>query len=141
MTAEATGLRYLDKAPLVEEFLRFRAEAGWGEISTEVAATALSAGVVNVTCRSGETLVGMARVVGDGALYFYVQDVIVHPDWRGNGIGQQMMARLIARIRARAQPGATIGLMAAAGKDRFYEQFGFERRPTDRLGAGMTQVI
>jgi len=29
--------------------------------------------------------------------------------------------------------------MAAAGKEPFYEKYGFTRRPTERLGAGMTQ--
>ena len=27
--------------------------------------------------------------------------------------------------------------MAAAGKEGFYERYGFIRRPTERLGAGM----
>lgn len=97
--------------------------------------------MIDVTCRSNDELVGLARVVGDGVLYFYIQDVIVRPDWRGHAVGRRMMDLLIDGIKERARTGATIGLMAAAGKEAFYERFGFQTRPTDRLGAGMTQFI
>ena len=40
-----------------------------------------------------------------------------------------------------APEGATLGLMAAHDKEAFYEKFAFEQRPTNRLGAGMTQFI
>jgi hypothetical protein len=33
-----------------------------------------------------------------------------------------------------ARPGSFVGLMAAEGVERFYERFGFRRRPDDRPG-------
>jgi hypothetical protein len=36
---------------------------------------------------------------------------------------------------------AYVALMAAKGKEGFYQKFGFEERPNDHLGAGMTQWI
>lgn len=123
------------------EFIKFRADCGWGEIGKDTAQAALDASVLDLTCRSGEELVGFARVVGDGVLYFYIQDVIVNSDWRGHRIGQKIMSLLMERLQERAPDGATIGLMAADGKEPFYEHFGFQARPTDRLGAGMTQFV
>ena len=32
-------------------------------------------------------------------------------------------------------------IMASKGKESFYSQFGFEERPTEDLGAGMTQWL
>lgn len=47
----------------------------------------------------------------------------------------------VAKVKRIAPEGATLGLMAAHDKEAFYEKFGFEQRPTNRLGAGMTQFI
>lgn len=115
--------------------------SGWGEISHEVAESALAASIIDVTCWSGDKLVGMGRVVGDGVLYFYLQDIIVPPNLQGQGIGQVIVGKLVSEVKARAPEGATIGLMAAVGKESYYENFGFRRRPGRGLGAGMTQFI
>ena len=36
---------------------------------------------------------------------------------------------------------AFVNLMAAKGKESFYSLFGFESRPNDKAGAGMTQYV
>ena len=89
----------------------------------------------------GEQLAGFGRVVGDGHLYFYIQDLIVAPTYRGRGVGKQIMERLIEEIKNRATSGAMIGLMSAHGKEAFYEKFGFIVRPNDVFGAGMIRLL
>ena len=42
--------------------------------------------------------IGMGRVVGDGAMYSYVQDVVVAPEYQRRGIGTEMLRVLIDRI-------------------------------------------
>ena len=49
-----------------------------------------------------------------------------------------MMDRVMDYIRTHASHNTIIGLMAAYGKEPFYEKYGFTRRPTERFGAGMT---
>lgn len=83
----------------------------------------------------------MGRVVGDGVLYFYLQDIIVLPTHRKRSIGGQIVSKLLEETLARAATGATIGLMSAKGKEAFYQNFGFQERPTDQLGSGMTQFV
>ncbi|KIN60182.1 Acetyltransferase, GNAT family protein [Sulfitobacter noctilucae] len=141
VSKQIASLTFKFEPPSPMEFIKFRADCGWGEIGEDTAQAALDASVLDVTCRSGEELVGFARVVGDGILYFYIQDVIVSSDWRGHRIGQKIMSILMKRLEERVHDGATIGLMAADGKESFYEHFGFQARPTDRLGAGMTQFV
>ena len=63
------------------------------------------------------------------------------PEWRGKGIGRLIIEALLTEAKKIAPEGATLGLMAAHGKEAFYENFGFEQRTTNRLGAGMTQFI
>ncbi|MGI3186358.1 GNAT family N-acetyltransferase [Nioella aestuarii] len=126
--------------PGITEFISMRAACGWGEISHDMARRALDQAVATVTAHDGDRLVGFGRVVGDGVLYFYVQDVIVAPSHRGQGIADAIVTRLLEEIAPLAGPGSTIGLMAAKGVEPLYERFGFHRRPTDSLGAGMTKL-
>lgn len=129
------------EAPPTSEFIKFRAACGWGEISMETAEAALNSSLIDVSCWKNGTLIGFGRVVGDGVLYFYLQDIIVHPNWRKQAIGSKIIERLLSEIKKVAPNGATIGLMSATGKEELYEKFGFTARPTKGLGAGMTQFF
>ena len=84
-------------------------------------------------------MIGMARVIGDAGLVFYVQDVIVLPEYQHQGIGTQLMDAVMKFIRSHAHHNTIIGLMAARDKEPFYEKYGFIARPTENFGAGMTQ--
>lgn len=130
-----------DVLPSASEFVAMRSACGWGEISVVIAERALKSSVVGVSARRAGKLLGFGRVVGDGVLYFYVQDVIVAPEVQGQGLGRLIMKRLMVHVREIAPTGATIGLMAAAGKEGFYERFGFTVRPATSYGAGMTQFV
>lgn len=74
-------------------------------------------------------------------LYFYLQDIVVTPDHRGRGHGRMIVNRLLADIAPLAQPGATIGLMAAKDASPLYAAAGFTARPTETLGPGMTRFV
>jgi GNAT superfamily N-acetyltransferase len=69
----------------------------------------------------------MGRLVGDGAMYWYLQDIIVQPEYQGQGIGRMIVNRLLEYIKENAMPGTKIeiGLTAVKGKEPFYEIFGF----------------
>ncbi|SFI99593.1 GNAT family N-acetyltransferase [Jannaschia pohangensis] len=136
-----SALRFAWTAPSAEEFAAFRAACGWGEIGGEQARRALAGGVLTLTCRSDWALVGLGRVIGDGALYFYLQDVIVHPDWRGQGIARRLVGDLLERLRATHSSGISVGLMAATGLEEFYAGFGFAARPNAGQGAGMSLFL
>lgn len=126
--------------PGTTEFIAMHAACGWGEISEDMAQRALGQAVATVTAHDGDSLVGFGRVVGDGALYFYLQDIIVAPSHRGQGVADAILTRLLDEIAPLAGPGSNIGLMAAKGVEPLYERFGFRRRPTESLGAGMTKL-
>lgn len=46
-----------------------------------------------------DTLVGIIRVVGDGASIVYVQDIIVIPDYQRRGIGTALMNAILEKYR------------------------------------------
>lgn len=128
----------VEQLPTGAQFIQLRQAVGWRLPSEEAAAQALPNSLYGVCAYVGAQLVGMARIIGDGGLAYYIQDVIVLPEYQGQGIGAQLMDKVMDYVRAHAAHNAVIGLMAATGKEPFYEKYGFTRRPNDRLGAGMT---
>ncbi|MHA7282529.1 GNAT family N-acetyltransferase [Arthrobacter sp. TMS2-4] len=48
-----------------------------------------------VAARDGETLVGLARVVSDGASICYLQDILVRPSHHRRGIGRALAERAL----------------------------------------------
>jgi len=129
----------VEKLPSAEEYNHLRQLVGWDSYALDAIVRALPQTLYCVCARTNGTVIGMARVIGDGGLVYYVQDVIVHPSYQRQGIGVQMMNRVMAYIGNHASQNSIIGLMAAHGKESFYEKYGFVRRPTDRLGCGMTR--
>lgn len=134
-------IRLLDHAPSTEVFIAMRAQCGWGMIDPNTARTALAHDLFSCTLYQGDRVMGFGRVVGDGALYYYLQDVIIAPDQGGQGLGRMIVERLMTRIRSQAASGSSIGLMAAVGTEPFYRHFGFRARPSAKKGAGMSLMI
>ena len=70
---------------------------------------------------AAEELVGFARVVSDGHWHAYIEDVMVHPDYRRHGIADRMLQRLLARM-AHIE---TISLFCHSSLIPLYERHGF----------------
>ena len=128
----------VEKLPTAEEYNWLRSLVGWRTYQEEVIEKALPNTLYCVCAYRGEQLVGMARIIGDGGMVYYIQDVIVIPGCQRQGIGTQLMDQIMAYIRLHASQNSIVGLMSAAGKEAFYEKYGFTVRPTEKFGAGMT---
>lgn len=127
------------RKPTADEFLALRKAAGWHVPDREAVEAMLAGSLFAVCAEEDSRAVGMGRVVGDGALTFYVQDVIVAPDHRRRGLARGIMNAIIEQIHETAKPGAVIGLFSARGLEPFYSQYGFIERPHENLGPGMVQ--
>lgn len=71
-------------------------------------------------------LVGAGRALADGRDCAHLCDVAVHPDYQGQGLGRELVARLLARCRGHRK----IILYAVPGKEGFYERLGFRHMTT-----------
>ena len=67
-------------------------------------------------------LVGLIRVVGDGASVVFVQDILVRPEYQRKGIGRQLIAKLLERFASVRQlhlltddQPSTVGFYKAVG--------------------------
>jgi GNAT superfamily N-acetyltransferase/uncharacterized glyoxalase superfamily protein PhnB len=69
--------------------------------------------------------IGCAFLCGDNINFYYVKDVIVHPDWQGRRVGTAMMNELTSWFEHHAPAHATVGLFTGEQLAPFYKQFGF----------------
>jgi ribosomal protein S18 acetylase RimI-like enzyme len=135
---DPTSLRIVETLPNAVDYNRLRTAVGWSTPDLAVIERALPNSLYAVCAYVDGSLAGMARVVGDGGLAYYIQDVIVLPGYQLQGIGSRLMDHIMAYIHAHASRDTTVGLISAVGKEWFFENYGFITRPTDKLGAGMT---
>jgi GNAT superfamily N-acetyltransferase len=127
------------RLPSVDEYRKLRRLVGWRDTDATATEIALRNSLFSVVVAEGDTVVGIGRIAGDGGLYFYIQDVVVQPDYQSKGIGKAIMKELMAFIKTNARPGSYIALLAAKGLEKYYQRFGFEARKVD--APGMYQII
>jgi len=132
-------MRIEQRSPTVSEYIRLRDSVGWWKTDEKATEIALTNSLFSVVAIENGNIVGLGRIVGDDGLYFYVQDLIVHPESQNKGLGKKLMNELMSYVRANAKAGAFVGLMAAKGLEKYYEPFGFKARDDD--APGMYQVI
>jgi ribosomal protein S18 acetylase RimI-like enzyme len=128
----------IEKLPAPEDYNQLRQLVGWGTYERDVIEQYLPNSLYFVCAVKDGEIIGMARIIGDGGIAFYIQDVIVKPDYQRQGIGTQLMDKIMGYIRIHANNNSVIGLMAARGKEQFYTRYGFAVRPDDKTGSGMT---
>jgi GNAT superfamily N-acetyltransferase len=109
----------------LDEALALYRAVGWTAYvdNPDVLRAALAGSSHVVTARRGGHLVGLARVISDGASICYLQDVLVHPDERRAGIGG-------ALVRAVLEPYTSVRQKVLLTDDEpaqraFYESLGY----------------
>jgi predicted GNAT family N-acyltransferase len=123
--------------PTVTEYIDLRTGMGWGRIDEETANRTIQAAAFTDCLRRQDQCVGVARVMGDGAMYFFLADLIVAPEFRGSGYGDRLMHAVTSYFDRSAMPGATFTLVPLSGHELFYEKFGFVRCPSGPFGTAM----
>jgi GNAT superfamily N-acetyltransferase len=116
--------------PSIREYEQLCEAVGWADdMNLRAAACSLPRSLYCVVAMAGDRVVGMGRVVGDGAMYFYIQDVAVVPEHRGRGVGSEIVRRLTVWVRESAPRRAFIGLFATKAARGIYERHGFATHP------------
>lgn len=128
-------------APNISDFMALRAKIGWQNPTRAIVEKSLAHSLFHICIEKDNALVGYGRIVGDGAMYFYLQDILVDPDFQSQGIGKHLMQEIESYLSQHTTQGATVGLLAARGKEGFYQQFGYQPRTGDPLGLGMCKFI
>ena len=118
-----------------EEFILLW-ESVWGNgPSLEQTQLAMDHTLFRVSVFDGDTIIAMARVIGDLGLDYYIKDVVVRPEYQGRGIGRLMISEILKFINDHGVPGTDIFVELCAMPDKipFYEKFGFSANEAQRL--------
>lgn len=100
---------------------------GWRAYTEGPAASQLCQAIQNstyvVSAWIGDRLVGLARGLSDDVSIFYLQDILVYPDYQGRGIGKALLKDCLNRFRH-------VRMKVLLTDDRpeqlrFYESMGF----------------
>ncbi|MBN1499790.1 MAG: GNAT family N-acetyltransferase [Spirochaetes bacterium] len=77
-----------------------------------------------ITARTPENeLIGFVEVISDGIQHAYILKMIVHPDYRRQGIGSRIMKELMNLLNENKMLPT---LVSTPGNEKFYEKFGFK---------------
>ena len=110
------------------DFIRLKIATGFRNRPIDQVERALKNDLLDVVATVNNEVVGMGRLVGDGVMYWYLQEIIVLPEYQGKGIGTGIVNYLLEYIKKHTEDETftSVGLTAAEGKTSFYERFGFQ---------------
>lgn len=82
-----------DELPDQAELVGLYDAVGWRSYTTdpECLSAAIAGSTRVVTARYGGELLGLARVISDGASIAYLQDVLVRPELQREGVGRSLV--------------------------------------------------
>jgi GNAT superfamily N-acetyltransferase len=128
-------IEFRPEIPASLEFWELFQTTGWNEkyrLSPDDLMQALRSSWYVISAYDGERLIGFGRLVSDGVLHAMIYELIVLPDYQGQGIGGKILEKLVERCRMLGV--RDIQLFCARGKRDFYEKRGFVTRPEDAPG-------
>lgn len=117
------------KPDQVDQIIDLYRQAGWWSDAddADLAVRIVSGSFLFAAALKGTKMIGMGRVISDGASDAYIQDVTVDPALRGRGIGSQLVKMLIEKLESLGI--GWIGLIAEKNSHPFYTPLGFKIMP------------
>lgn len=133
-------IKFVENQLTAKQFSYLYNSTGWESFSIEQIEKSLKNDIYNISAWKNDELIGMGRLVGDSAIYWYIQNLIILPKFQLSGVGTAIMERLLLYIRNNSSLGSHIivGLMCSEDTASFYRKFSFDIRPCKTLGPGAT---
>jgi len=75
--------------------------------------------------KDDEEVVGCGFLFTDNTGFYYLKNVLVHPDWQGQQIGTAIVKHLDDWLQEHAPDQSTVALHTGSNLAHFYRQFGF----------------
>jgi ribosomal protein S18 acetylase RimI-like enzyme len=90
-----------------------------------------------VSVRWDDRLIGFARATSDGVYRATIWDVMVHPDYQGQGIGRKLVETLLSHPKMSRVERV---YLTTTNQQRFYERIGFEENLTTTMVLFQTPI-
>ncbi len=135
-------LKVMENVKSVKEFNDLYDAVEWGAYDSDISKKALDHTYYSVSVYDDNQIVGYGRLIGDGICFMYIHDVMVRPEYQNKKIGTMIMNKLIEQIEIikKENPDMRTYLGAAKGKEEYYERYGFIKRVSADVGAGMIYI-
>jgi len=98
----------------------------WKHRKAEEIEAAFSNSTMTIFVFSEKKIIAFGRVVGDGRYYAMLADIVVDPDYQGQGLGKY----LVTFLNSQLVDYHFVNLSAAPGADRFYKSMGWKKQTT-----------
>ncbi|WP_433941263.1 GNAT family N-acetyltransferase [Paenibacillus lautus] len=129
------NMHITEEVPQLKEYIDLRFDAGLPEVEESIAETALNRSLLSVLVRDGnDRLIGMGRVIGDGALYFQLVDVMAAVSYRDQGLEESIVSELLGRLKKIAPGGAEVTVITDVPGIKLYQHAGFKLLYPERYG-------
>lgn len=96
-----------------------------GEREPDKVARAFQNSHAYVFAYDNESLIGLCRAICDGVYQAAIYDIVLLPEYHGQGIGKEMVQLLCTQL-----PVPNIILYAVPGREGFYRKLGFSKMLT-----------
>lgn len=123
-----------------QEFSLLRESVGFAKLTPRQTVACLkNSTFITATYSVDGQIIGVGRVLFDFGYTAYICDVIVHPNFQRRKIGSKIVDSLIKKtLNVPTKEKIMFVLVAAKDKENFYKKLGFNLRPNEKLGAGMS---
>lgn len=112
-----------DAAVSPADIADLRQAVGWNRMERDLSDPRLTT-TLQLCAFDENHLIGYAQVISNQVTDAYIQDVMVHPDYQRQGIGTQLMEKLLSRL----EEDGIYMVSVIYGEEvlrPFYERFGF----------------
>jgi len=137
----SSGQVSIEASPVLDldEVVALYRAVGWTAYASDAATleAALAGSSLVVAARREGRLVGLARVISDGATICYLQDLLVHPDVQRTGVGRALMLAVLEPYAGVSQK--VLLTDDEPGQRAFYESMGY--RETRDHGVGSLRAF
>lgn len=106
----------------VDKIVELRNSVGWNGMK-DCYNNVLMTSYFHVACYDDEKLIGYIDVVSNSVTDAYIQDLIVNPNYQGQGIGTELMNKTITYLKEKNI--YVISMLFEERLREFYKKFGF----------------
>ena len=122
----SSPVKIISRIPTVEEYQYLASSVGWHLYNnTATVEKLLKAPIFGLVAEDANKVIGCVLLLSDHASFYYVKDLIVHPDWQGKQVGTALMKELSGWLQSNAANNALVALITGENLSSFYQHFGF----------------